>query len=387
MIRIRSIHRGFSQIHCDLLLLLYLFINKRENTMKIKADKQIIESILINLQPFLEKKDASQITSHIYFEANSNGCIIKATDSEIGLQIITDNLLIEHEGSFTANGKKLLDIIRILKEGDIVLEVLENTLLVKQKHSKFKLPTFDASAFPTFPDINEKPQIALDSLHLIKNLKKISPAIDTNNPKFELNGALINITETTTDLVGTDTRRLAIASIPGTAGEGLSLILPKKAILEIQKLFLDQITIYYDETTLIVTNENYFFFTRLINGKFPDYQRIVPSNVKHQIVLPKREMLEAIKMITTISHDIKISFRNDTILFNSLSSDNVEAKTEIELDTGLSETFEISLNSKYMLDFLSQVDHDTFEIGFNESTLPFLVKDDNFMTIIMPIVA
>ena len=355
--------------------------------MKIKADKQIIESILINLQPFLEKKDASQITSHIYFEANSNNCVIKATDSEIGLQIVTDNLVIEHEGSFTANGKKLLDIIRILKEGDIVLEILENTLLVKQKHSKFKLPTFDANSFPTFPVINEKPQIALDSLHLIKNLKKISPAIDTNNPKFELNGALINITESATDLVGTDTRRLAIASIPGTAGEELSLILPKKAILEIQKLFLDQITIYYDETTLIVTNDNYFFFTRLINGKFPDYQRIVPHTLKHQITLPKREMLDAIKMITTISHDIKISFRNDTILFNSLSSDNVEAKTEIELDTGLSETFEISLNSKYILDFLSQVDHDSFEIGFNEPTLPFMVKDDNFMTIIMPIVA
>jgi len=355
--------------------------------MKVKADKQIIESILINLQPFLEKKDASQITSHIYFEARSNGCIIKATDSEIGLQIITDNLLVEHEGSFTANGKKLLDIIRILKEGEIILEILENTLLVKQKHSKFKLPTFDAGAFPTFPDSNEKPQIALDSLQLIKNLKKISPAIDTNNPKFELNGALINITETTTDLVGTDTRRLAIASIPGTAGEELSLILPKKAILEIQKLFLDQITIYYDETTLIVTNGNYFFFTRLINGKFPDYQRIVPSSVKHQVLLPKKEMLDAIKMITTISHDIKISFRSDAILFNSLSSDNVEAKTEIELDTGLTETFEISLNSKYILDFLSQIDHDTFEIGFNEPTLPFLVKDDNFMTIIMPIVA
>jgi DNA polymerase-3 subunit beta len=355
--------------------------------MKIKADKQIIESILINLQPFLEKKDASQITSHIYFEAGSDQCVIKATDSEIGLQIISNNLLIEHEGSFTANGKKLLDIIRILKDGDIVLEVLENTLLIKQKHSKFKLPTFDAGSFPSFPEITNKPQIELDSLSLIKNLKKVSPAIDTNNPKFELNGALINITETATNLVGTDTRRLAIASIPGTAGEELSIILPKKAILEIQKLFLDQITIYYDETTLIVTNGNYYLFTRLINGQFPDYQRIVPNSVKHQIVLPKKEMLEAIKMITTISHDIKISFRNDAILFNSLSSDNVEAKTEIELDIGLSEVFEISLNSRYILDFLSQVDNNTFEIGFNEPTLPFLVRDDNFMTVIMPIVA
>jgi len=198
---------------------------------------------------------------------------------------------------------------------------------------------------------------------------------------------LINISENKIDLVGTDTRRLAIASFSGTIGEELSIILPKKAIIEIQKLFLDQITIYYDETTLIITNNNYFFFTHLINGKFPDYQRIVPSTVKHQVTLPKKEMLDSIRMITTISHDIKISFLSDSIRFNSLSSDNVEAKTEIEIDTGLSDKFEISLNSRYILDFLSQVDSDTFVIGFNEPTLPFLVKDENFMTIIMPIVA
>ena len=385
MIRNLGSKNSFSHIQLHILLLLFYLLNKGEK-MKIKVDKQIIESILINLQPFLEKKDASQITSHIYFKADGEKCTIKSTDSEIGLEIITDNILIEHEGSFTANGKKLLDIIRILNEGDIVLEMLDNTLLVKQNHSKFKLPTFDPSTFPTFPNIDGKPQIALDSLNLIKNLKKISPAIDTNNPKFELNGALINISEDKIDLVGTDTRRLAIASFSGTIGEELSIILPKKAIIEIQKLFLDQITIYYDETTLIITNNNYFFFTHLINGKFPDYQRIVPSTVKHEVVLPKKKMLDSIRMITTISHDIKISFLSDSIRFNSLSSDNVEAKTEIEIDTGLSDKFEISLNSRYILDFLSQVDSDTFVIGFNEPSLPFLVKDENFMTIIMPIV-
>jgi len=355
--------------------------------MKIKADKQVIESILINLQPFLEKKDASQITSHIYFAANNGKCTIKATDSEIGLEIISDNFIIEADGSFTANGKKLLDIIRILKDGEIILEVLENTLLIKQNHSKFKLPTFDPSQFPEFPSIDTKSQINLDSMSLIQNLKKISPSIDTNNPKFELNGALINISEKGTDLVGTDTRRLAIASIEGENSEELSLILPKKAILEIQKLFLDKITMYYDETTLIISNDNYFFFTRLISGKFPDYQRIVPSSVKFEIELPKKDMIDAIRMITTISPDMKISFLHDGIIFNSLSSDNVEAKTEIELETGLRDKVEISLNSKYILDFISQIDGDSFTIGFNEPTLPFLVKDNNFTTIIMPIVA
>ena len=355
--------------------------------MKIRAAKQVIESILINLQAFLEKKDASQITSHVLFNAQNDKCIIKATDSEIGLQITTDNILVESEGSFTANGKKLLDIIRILKDDEIILELLDNTLIVKQKHSKFKLPTFDPSTFPAFPTIDEKPQITLDSSSLIQNLKKISPAIDTNNPKFELNGALINIKSNSTDLVGTDTRRLAIAKIESSNAEELSLIVPKKAILEIQKLFLDQIDIYFDETNFIISNENYFFYTRLINGKFPDYQRIVPASVKHSIALPKKEMLDAIKMITTISQEIKMTLLSDTIIFNSLSSDKVEAKTEIEINTGLQEKFELSFNSKYILDFISQIDNNEFIIEFNEPSLPFIVKDNKFITIIMPIVA
>ncbi len=355
--------------------------------MKIRAQKQIIESILINLQPFLEKKDASQITSHILFTTEDNKCIVKATDSEIGLKIVTDNIGIEAEGSFTAHGKKLLDIIRILKDDEITLELLDNTLIIKQKHSKFKLPTFDPTSYPAFPTINDKPQITLDSLSLIQNLKKISPAIDTNNPKFELNGALINIKNGATDLVGTDTRRLAIATIPGNNSEELSLIVPKKAILEIQKLFLDQIDIFFDETNLIITNENYYFYTRLINGKFPDYQRIIPATTKHQVTLPKKEMIDAIKMITTISQEIKMTLLSDTIIFNSLSADNVEAKTELELNTGLNDKFELSFNSKYILDFISQTNKNEFVIEFNEPSLPFIVKDDNFITIIMPIVA
>jgi len=355
--------------------------------MKIRAAKQIFESILINLQPFLEKKDASQITSHIYFQSRDGACFIKATDSEIGLQITTSYIQIDHEGSFTANGKKLLDIIRILKDDEITLELFDSTLVIKQKHSKFKLPTFDAGAFPTFPEKDEKSQISLDSHNLIHGLRKISPAIDTNNPKFELNGALINIKSNETDLVGTDTRRLAIVTIPGTTSEELSIIVPKKAILEIQKLFLDQITISYDETNLIINNENYFFFTRLINGKFPDYERIVPKTVKHYITLPKKEMISAIKMITTISHEIKMILTEDKIIFYSLSSDNIEAKTEIDTPAGFSEAFEFSYNSKYLLDFLSQIDGESFELGINEPTLPFVVKNGNFITIIMPIVA
>ncbi len=353
--------------------------------MKIRASKQIFESILINLQPFLEKKDASQITSHIYFRSQNGQCTIKATDLEIGLSISTDYIQVDHDGSFTANGKKLLDIIRILKDDEITLELLDNMLIIKQKHSKFKLPTFDANMFPSFPDSQNKPQIALNSLGLIQNLKKISPAIDTNNPKFELNGALINIKSDGTDLVGTDTRRLAIANISGENSQKLSLIIPKKAIMEIQKLFLDKITIFYDQTNMIITNDQYTFFTRLINGKFPDYERIIPRTIKHTLTLPKKAMIDAIKMITTISQDIRMTLLSEKIVFHSFGADNIEAKTELEIATPFLNKFEISFNSRYILDFITQIDHDEFELGLNEPNLPFIVKDDNFITIIMPI--
>jgi DNA polymerase-3 subunit beta len=98
-------------------------------------------------------------------------------------------------------------------------------------------------------------------------------------------------------------------------------------------------------------------------------------------------MLDAIKMITTISQEIKMTFLEKSIIFNSLSADNVEAKTEIEIPTHLKEKFELSFNSRYVLDFLAQNNRSEFTIEFNESSLPFIVRDDNFITIIMPIIA
>jgi len=353
--------------------------------MKIIVTKQLIESLLINMQPFLEKKDATQIKSHIYIEAKNNICTIKATNSEIGLMTQTENIDIEQEGTITANGQRLLDIIRILKDEEIILEREDDNLKIKQNQSKFKLPIFNPDNFPKFPTIENKSQITLDSINLIKGLKQISPAIDNNNPKFQLNGALIDIQENITKLVGTDTRRLAVVSIENTSNNQLSIIIPKKAIIEIQKLFVDQIEIYYDQTNLIIINNNYLFFTRLINGKYPNYQRIIPQDKKYSIILPKNEMINSIKMITAISQEIKMIFNQNSIIFHSLAPDSIQAKTELIISTPL-DNFELNVNSRYLLDFISQIEGEEFEILLNEPTLPFVLKEKKFITVIMPII-
>jgi len=354
--------------------------------MFITIAKSVLENILIHAGPFLEKKDTSQITSHIYLNAQNNTLTLKATDYEIGFLVSVKDIHIEQEGSITANGKKFLDIVRILKDGTINLEVKNDTLHITQGHSNFKLPTFSHNEFPEFPSYEQKSRITIESLTLIESLKKITPAIDTNNPKFELNGALIDIHNDFINFASTDTRRLAVVNVQNQSENELSIIIPKKAIIEIQKLFFDNIELYYDDTNLIIHSEQYTFFTKLINGKFPEYSRIIPKEIKNSLVLPKAMMIDSIKQITTISTDVKITFLNNIITFESLSDDNIEAKTEIEHPTGFNEPFSLAINSRYLLDFLNSINNSEFTIGLNEGNLPFILSDANFKTVVMPIV-
>lgn len=354
--------------------------------MKITVQKSIIENILVHAQPFLEKKDTSQITSHVLISVSNSKLTLRATDYEIGLLISTQKINITSDGNVTANGKKLLDIVRILKDGEINLEVKNDILFISQSHSNFKLPTFSYNEFPAFPTYMEKSRILIDSHSLIESLKKITPSIDSNNPKFELNGALIDIKENSINFASTDTRRLAVVNIENQNSNQLSIIIPKKAIIEIQKLFFDNLELFYDETSLIIHSNEYTFFTKLINGKFPEYSRIIPKEISKTLTLPKAKMIESIKQITTISTDVKITFLENSITFESLSDDNIEAKTEINFTTGFSSAFVIAINSRYLLDFLNSINSSEFEIGLNENNLPFVLSEGNFKTVVMPIV-
>lgn len=355
--------------------------------MQIQIAKSVLENILIHAQPFLEKKDLSQITSHLFFEATaSNTLTVKATDHEIGIVITSSNVNVIEPGIATANGKKMLDIIRILSDGDIALSTAETMLDITQAHSDFQLPMYEAREYPGFPSTENKPRVEIDSGLLINSLKKITPAADTNNPKFELNGALIDIKKEQINFVATDTRRLAIITVEQQNESELSLIIPKKAIIEIQKLFSSNIEIYYDATHLLIKSDQYTFFTKLINGKFPDYNRIIPTNTNYNLTLPKSELVNAIKQITTISSDMKLTLQADKILFESLSDENNKANTEIETPTGIDKAFTLAVNSRYILDFLGQIEQNHFTLGLNEPNLPFLLQENNFKTIVMPIV-
>lgn len=354
--------------------------------MKFSIEKNKFEVILNHLQPFLDKKDSSQITSHIYLETTENKLFLKATDYEMGLETKVD-IKKELDGNATVNGKKILDIVKRLKDGEIILETDSQTFYIKQGRSKFQLPMFDANEFPkSVQDFNQN-KINFDTSSFIQSLKKITPAIDQSNQKPELTGALLELKDYSFNFVSTDTRRLAVIKQNIQSIESFSIILPKKAINEISKLFTDNIEIFYSETQLIIKNEYYSFFTKLINGKFPDYEKIIPKEFKTKITLPKDNVIESIKLINSLSQKIKIIFRSNEILFETISSESSEqAQTQFEYQTNIQEEIALGVDSKYILDFLSQIDNNQFEICINEINTPFIIKDDNFSTLILPII-
>ena len=121
--------------------------------MKAVINKNVLESIVTNTNPYLEKRDLSAITSHISISAKDGALSIKATDHEIGLAYKLTNVKISDEGYATANGKKLLDIIKSLKDEEVTLETVNNYLYIKQKNSKYKLPMYKFEDFPQFPEV------------------------------------------------------------------------------------------------------------------------------------------------------------------------------------------------------------------------------------------
>ena len=139
--------------------------------MKIIVKKQAFENAIVSLQAFLERKDFSHVTSHIYFEASQEGLTLKATDNEIGLSVVIDDFILDEEGKTTCNGKKILDIIRILKDDEIIINSEGDTLHIKQNRSNYKLPTFDANEYPSFPDYQNLPKI-----NIAEVLEKIQPS-------------------------------------------------------------------------------------------------------------------------------------------------------------------------------------------------------------------
>ena len=348
--------------------------------MHFKISKAVFESIVNQIVPFTEKKDNTQITSHVLIIADED-LILKATDKEIGIKIKTEAEILE-KGKATINARKLSDIIKALQNKEIEIKKAYDQIIITQDTSIYKLSSFNVDEFPDFPNPDDLNKLETNNSEFIDAMKKIFPVIDTNNPKYELNGALFDIKENS-NFVSTDTRRLAVFH-SNLKGEESKIIVPKRSISEIKRIFNEDMDIFYDDVYLILKNEKVLFFTKLINGKYPNYEKIIPQTFKYILNIPKNEFLSHLRQISIISNEIKITIKKDKIIFESFGDETMEAKTTLEIQTEIEE-FVFAVNSKYINDFLNVISSEDFELCLNEPNIPFMLKDNEFMTIVMPL--
>jgi DNA polymerase-3 subunit beta len=352
--------------------------------MNFIINKTTLETISNQVQNFLEKKDLSQITSHILLEVINDKLIIMATDYEIGIKLETNNIIIKENGKATINGKKLLEIVKNFKNEDISIEKKEDEIIIKQNRIKFKLPSMIAEEFPIFPNKENKKVLEIKDDDISEIFKIVNQSIDNNNVKYELNGMLLKAEEENIHFISTDTKRLTVSLIKQINNQEIhNIIIPKKAVYEIIKLFSKEINIIFDNKTFIIEKNNIFFYSKLINGTYPDVDKIIPSNFNYEINLVKEDIINAINIINTVSDKVKIEFKNNLITFENIENLNIEAKTQLDLENN----FDISLrlNGKYILDFLYTIKEDIFTMKIVDSKSAILLESKNNKVVIMVI--
>lgn len=359
--------------------------------MKFTVQKAIFETTLNKIQPFLDKKEY-EIMSNIFMETQSDAqndfLVLKATDSELSIETKID-IKKESDGATIINGKEILKTIKALRDEEIKIEILDKEMQITQHTFQSNLAIFETNNFPKNFIEDSESIVNIDNQIFMKNIKKILPVIDQNNKKIAISGALLELKDYGLNFVATDTKRLSIVREKIQTTDNFSIIIPKRALNEIVKLFGAEknFQILKTNSEFIIKSNSYIFTTKIINERFPDYEKIMPKDFVFDINLQKSQILEKINIIRPISEKIHMNFVKNKIIFSTFLDDSRHKATdELLLENELENNFSITFEARYLIDFINHIQTPDFAFLANDPMKPFMVKSQNFSTIILPII-
>lgn len=355
--------------------------------MEFKIEKTILSDAIASLNSYVEKKDLKSIVANILVKIDNCVLTMYATDYDFGLSLDIVNIQDSTDGEFLVNATNFLNIIKRLKAGEVHIILNGNSITIKQNKSKLNLEVLPTNDFPKYK-LDESNMQTLDfkSSEIVKGIKNTLFSVDNNNPKYELQSMLFDF-DKTLKIVSTDTRSLSVYDTKIEVDKQMQLLIPKKSIVEIQKLLLVDCTILFDNTNFIIKLKDILFHTKLINGKFPAYQRVIPERFNYEFEILTQTFIENIKLVTALEPIIKISFGPGLIKIESNPADGKNiAVTEIENENINANDVFIKANSTQLLNALNNVESSVFKFMMNEHNLPMMLQDGSFKVINMPYV-
>ncbi|MDA8538843.1 DNA polymerase III subunit beta [Candidatus Pelagibacter bacterium] len=368
--------------------------------MQFVVKRDILLKSLNFVQGVVEKKNTLPILSNVLLQLKDNKLSIVATDLDIVFYNEISDVKIIKEGSTTTSAAILYDILRkISSNSELNFDLKsENKLSLKSDSADFNLLCLPTDNFPSFADEFEGQEIALDKNRFLKLLNKTRISISNDDTRHYLNGVFLHLTEAHgrnfLTGVATDSHRLSSSSLEiENSNDFSSLILPRKTVFQLCSLLSetsDSLTMQSSENKIKFTLGKIRLISKVIDGKFPDYKKVVPATNDKILNVPSKEFINSIERVTSVSLDrkegVKLMIDKDNIQLSVNSANSGEGNEKIKADYN-SESLHISFNSKYLIDIASEIENKNLKMNLKDSTSPVLIEDasdKNSYYVIMP---
>ena len=362
----------------------------------LKATQDKVLAVLQSVAGIVERRHTLPILANVLIR--KTGSSLQLTTSDLEIQIRTTAELDGDAGNFTTTvgARKLIDILRTMPSDQTVsLESSQSKLILKGGKSRFTLQSLPAEDFPLVQEAaNFGPAFSVPQKTLKELLNQVSFSMAVHDIRYYLNGILFVAEGKQLSLVATDGHRLAFASaLLDVEVPRQEVILPRKTVLEMQRLLSDKegaIDMQFANNQAKFTFEGMEFVTKLVEGKFPDYNRVIPKNHKNTITLGRTALLATLQRTAILTSDkfkgVRLNLEPGVLRVASSNAEQEEAVDELEIDYG-GDAIEIGFNVTYLIDVLTNMDQDMVQVDLadsNSSALITIPGNDTFKYVVMP---
>ncbi|MGB0749541.1 MAG: DNA polymerase III subunit beta [Magnetospiraceae bacterium] len=357
--------------------------------MKITIERASLLKSLGHVQSVVERRNTIPILNNVKLSTQGGRLDLNATDMDLDIvegaaaEVLT-------EGATTAPAHTLFDIVRKLPDGaQVELDATGDgdKLVLRAGRSKFSLATLPIEDFPLMSGGELPHEFAMSAGELRGIIDRTRFAISTEETRYYLNGIYVHAAKgpqgDVLRAVATDGHRLASVDcvLPSGAAEIPGVIVPRKTVTELRKLLEDaagDVMVSLSETKIRFRFDDSVLTSKLIDGTFPDYQRVIPANNDKALEVDTRLMEEAVDRVSAISTEksraIKLSMKENTLILSANSPESGTATEEIEVSY-TAEAMDAGFNSRYLLDIIHQIEGETMRFSLADGASPTLAQD------------
>lgn len=362
--------------------------------MEVRVKRSEFLNELNPMQGVVERRTTIPVLSHILLRADGERLDIAATDLDVSLTSWCE-AEVKGSGGIAVQAKKFIEIIRAVVDEDVELSLeSENRLRIRAGQSRFQLNGLSPEDFPTLPKVGEDATTLIPFGQLKAMVAKVLFAVSTEESRFQLNGALLKLKAGALEMVATDGHRLALVenALEGGKGED-GVLVPRKALQEILRFEGDgNLALARSEHHLRFRIGRRELICRILEGTFPDYERVIAKDNDKQVTFDRRELGAAVQRVALLTGDrtraVRLQFDAGKLVISAANPDLGEAIEEVQCGYQ-GEAFRMGLNPDYLGDFLSAVETEQvyFELkDENAQCIGFPVEgtDQRYLCVIMP---